>query len=236
MLRGDMRIALSMMLIASSLSACHHGDARFDSDFDRPFDVGGTVFSYLDETRADLSTEADPRVVVAMTWVVFNPAGDLNDRPGDELDAIRHELGLRDAMSLVFANQGEVDAGESFEVIIEGDQQMSIRGLQAFLHLSPERLNADSTYDGLLPFASKRTVTVDIEQATFVDSAASVNGDITIKFEAVEGRDPGSAREGLLTGTFAAPLVTERTAEQNLAVLRVEEELGLPLSDRAVVP
>jgi hypothetical protein len=230
-----MKACLALSVLVAAVGACHHGDANFSSDFDRAFDVGGTVFSYVDATRSDLSTEADPRVVVAATWIVFNPTGDLNDRTGDELAAMQHELQLRDALSLVFPAQGEVDAGETFEVVIEGEQQTSARGLQAFLHLAPERVTSSSTYSGLQPFASKRTITVTLEQATFVDSAATVAGDVTIQFEAVPGRDPGSAREGLLQGSFVAPLVVERTAEQNLALLDVKDNIGLPLSDRALV-
>ena len=70
------RILLVTSLLAASAAAggCRFGQARFDGTLsDRTFDPGGTVFCYVDEHDAALVAEPDPRVAVAMTWVIFNP-------------------------------------------------------------------------------------------------------------------------------------------------------------------
>ena len=47
------------------------------------------------------------------------------------------------------------------------------------------------------------------------------------------GLDPGNARTGTIEARFRAPLVAERTAEENLALLRASTPvLPLPLDGR----
>jgi hypothetical protein len=124
------------------------------------------------------------------------------------------------------------DVGESFsataegEVIVDGD-------LDFALHLAPERLDAASTYADVVPFGSRRTLEVELDAVSFADADAGLSGTVTLTFDAVEGLDPGNARKGTIEGRFRAPLVVERTAERNLALLRAQTPvLPLPLDGR----
>lgn len=228
-------LLLSMVAVLVWSSACRFGDARFESTFEgRGFDPGGTVFSYVDGHDDNLVEEGDPRVVLVMTWIVFDPTRELNDIDGAALASMAHEMEVRDALAVTFDRQGAVDAGERFSVIIDGDVQTSERALQASLHLAPERLDERSSYAAFEPLASRRTVKVDVETASFGDAAAILAGTMEIDFETVDGRDPGDAVEGVFHGEFHAPVVPERTAESNLALLGASRLLGVPLPPRAV--
>ena len=212
------------------VTGCRTGDASFESTVPgRAFDPNGTVFAYLDEHDDNLVKDDNPRVVVAMTWVIFDPQGDLNDLEGSALEEMKHELVLRDAVSLVFAEQKGVDAGEGFSAVLEGDAIQETDQLTPTIHFAPERLTATSTYGDLKPLASKRTVKVAIESATFQDAQPVIKGSLSIELKTTDA-DPGSALEGSISGTFTAPLVSERTAEQNLSLLDVKDVIGLPLT------
>lgn len=211
---------------------CRFGEAHFSSELDVAFDPGGTVFSYLDERGSDLVVDPDPRVVVAMTWIVFDPNSDLNDLDGAALSSMSHEMAVRDTLVLVFDHQGAVDAGEKFSFTKDGDAGVDGVGLETRVHLAPERLTADSTFAALNPIASRSISAVTIDSAGFGDADAVVAGTCTIEFQAVAGRDVGTAREGIIEGSFRAPLVQEQLAEHNLALLDSEGLLGLPLQPR----
>ena len=224
-------LALALPLLCG---ACRFGDAQFTGAIDGiPFDPGGTVFSYLDVHDANLASDTDPRVVVAMTWIAFDPSSDLSDRSGAELDDDAHELAQRDALALVFDHQGAVDAGKSYKSVVVGDVENGADGMTARVHLAPERLSNQTTFAAFAPFASKRTVDVKLTSADFKAATPVIAGTITLSFTAVPGTDPGTAREGSYTGTFSAPLVDERVAEHNLSLLLVKGSLGLPLDARA---
>ena len=217
------------------LGGCRTGDARFESTLGSVgFDPGGTVFSYLDARDDNFVEDADPRVAVFMSWIIFDPTSDLNDFEGSALADMSHELGLRDAFSLSFDHQGAVDPDATFTTTLNGTEDVGTGALHAGIHLAPERLSSDSTYADVVPLASSRTITVKITEASFPDADAELAGEVTITFEPVEGRDPGNALEGAFTGTFRAPLVPERNAEQNLALLNTAPLLGLPLPARPV--
>jgi hypothetical protein len=217
----------------SLMGGCRFGEAQFSSNFaDVGFDPGGTVFSYVDARDASLAEQADPPVAVAMTWIVFDPSSDLGDVDGASLFAMSHEMSLRDGLAIVFPRQGALDAGENFsattegEVVIDGDLDFAV-------HLAPERLDAASTYADVVPFGSRRTLEVALDAVSFTDADAGVSGTLTLTFDAVEGLDPGNARKGSIEGRFRAPLVVERTAERNLALLRDQTPvLPLPLDGR----
>lgn len=232
-----MRLAASMCASFCALSAlatgCRFGEARFTTTFDDvAFDAGGTVFSYVDAADAGLAVSEDPPVAIAMTWIVFDPSSDLSDVDGASLFGMAHEMSLRDAMAIVFPRQGALDAGESFSITREGDTITAGGDVDFALHLAPERLDESSTYADVIPFGSKRTLDVDLEDVAFGDADAGVFGSFTLTFDTVEGRDPGNARKGTIEGTFRAPLVAERTAEKNLALLRDQTPvLPLPLDD-----
>lgn len=233
---------LPLALCVTSLGGCRFGEARFETSFDGVgFDPGGTVFAYLDERDAQGVEDRDPRVVVAMTWVVFDPQSDLNDLDGASLSAISHEMAVRDTLVLVFNHQGDVDDGEKFRGVRQGDVQDPDGdddgdGFDARVHLAPERLSAASTFQEIEPFASRKETDVEIDAVDFADGAAFVSGQVTIEFTAVAGSDPGNAREGDIEGDFRAPLVDEVIAEANLALLDDDGLLGLPLADRPGEP
>jgi hypothetical protein len=236
--------ALGLLVALGGASGCRFGEAAFTSTFDdKAFDPGGTVFSMLDARDEDLVEEDDPRVAVAMTWVVFDPAGDLSDLDGAALASMAHEMSLRDALTIVFDRQGVVDAGTGFSVVREGDAIVSsgdgddvLSGVDFRLHLAPERLDASSTYADIAPFGSRRTLEVTIDDADFGASDPVVAGSVTLTFEAIAGRDAGNAREGRFEGTFRAPVVGEAVAEKNAALLAGAVDgagvLALPLPPR----
>lgn len=236
-MRVTARLSLLMAagaLAVLSLTGCRFGSAGFSGDFDgRAFDPGGTVFAYVDEHDDALATEARPRVAIVMTWIVFDPGADLNDFSGSELEDMKHEAELRDAFALVFDDQGDITSGASFESIREGDTELGDGGLSARIHLSPERLGSTSNYADFQPFASRAEVDVAIENASFTDGfGKEIRGSATVQLSRTD-RDAGDAREGAVTGTFVAPLVEERVAEQNLALLGLDALLGVPLPPRA---
>lgn len=223
-------LPLLMSALALFASGCQFGGASFSGDFDgRPFEPGGTVFSYVDGYDDSLVEVERPRVAVFMSWLMFDPAADLNDRPGTELEDLKHELRLRDAMALVFDDQVDVSAGASFTTELSGGQVVSSDGLMAQIHLAPERLTSASTYAAFRPFGSSRVVSVGIDEAGFVEGGARlVRGSISVDIS-VSDTDPADARVGRVEGEFTAPLVDERMAEHNLSLLSVEDVLGLPL-------
>lgn len=222
-------VLLSLVLLAS---ACRFGEARFESTVDgRAFDPAGTTFAYVDKTNADLVAEDDPRVVVVSTWIIFDPTGDLNDLEGSALANYSHEVELRDAFALVFDRQSTIEQGAAFKSVVRNGVERDDDDMLATLHLAPERLDANSTYGDAVPLASQRVVDVTITADTLADANAVLSGDITVTFQRAE-TDPGEVREGTFTGAFTAPVVAERTAEHNLALLDVEDVLGLPLAPR----
>jgi hypothetical protein len=230
--------SFSRFLVLGGLSAaigtgasCRFGEARFESTFEGVgFDPGGTVFSYVDGHDDLLVPDGNPRVVVVMTWIVFDPTRDLNDVDGSELADMAHEMRLRDALSLTFDEQGAVDPGEEFTSVVVGDEETDDGGMTARVYLAPERLDASSSYEDFEPFASERHTKVSVADADFDEGSGVIAGDVEIVFEA-DDADPGTAREGTLTGTFRAPLVEERVAEQNLGLLAAADVLGVPPSD-----
>jgi hypothetical protein len=241
------RAALGVVAVVAVVTVgggCRFGEAAFSTSFDDTgFDPGGTVFSTLDGRDENLVEDDDPRVAVAMTWVVFDAAGDLSDLDGAALSSMAHEMAVRDALTLVFEHQGEVDAGARFLVVREGsaivqsgDGEDVLPGLDFRLHTAPERLDAGSTYAGIEPFGSRRTLEVTIDEATFGDADPVVAGELTLTFDAIAGRDAGNAREGTFSGTFRAPLVGEALAEKNAALLAgaqgSDAVLALPLPPR----
>jgi hypothetical protein len=236
-------VAVALGALATA-GGCRFGEASFTSTFDdATFDPGGTVFSTLDARDENLVEDDDPRVAVAMTWVVFDAQGDLSDLDGAALASMSHEMSLRDALTIVFDHQGTVDRDAQFSVVHEGDDVVAAGdgddvqgGLDFALHLAPERLDASSTYAGIAPFGSRRTLEVTIDDADFGDVDPVVAGHVTLSFDAIDGRDAGNAREGRFEGTFIAPLVNEAVAEKNAALLDGATDgdgvLALPLPAR----
>lgn len=212
-------------------SGCRFGEARFAGDVGgRAFDPAGSVFHYVDSRDDNLLEDPRPRVVVAMTWLAFDPTRDLGDLSGAALSDLRHEHGLRDALALLFDDQAELVEGASYESIDAAGIEQGDGALQVRLHLAPERLTSTSSYDDFAPLASRREVRVHIDEATFAVEPR-VAGTVEVTFSRSDD-DPADARIGRLEGNFIAPGVEERVAEHNLALLGAETTLGLPLPAR----
>jgi hypothetical protein len=114
--RSKMRpICIAGLMLALAISGCRFGEASFQGEVeDTPFDPGGTVFAYVDAFDDNFVEYTTPRVVVFMSWLTFDPERDLRDRSGSELENLRHELGLRDAMSLVFRDPDAMEMNADF--------------------------------------------------------------------------------------------------------------------------
>jgi hypothetical protein len=225
--------AVAMSCVCVGLVGCRFGEAQFSTSLDGVgFDAGGTVFSYVDGRDASLTEDPDPRVVVAMTWIVFDPSSDLGDVDGASLFGMAHEMSRRDALAIVFPTQSAVDGGERYSGTNEGDVRVA-GDVEFALHLAPERLNAASTYADIVPFGSQRTLEIELDDVSFSEVDAGLSGTLTVEFDTVDGLDPGNARTGTIEARFRAPLVAERTAETNLSLLRASTPvLPLPLDGR----
>ena len=211
---------------AAALSACRFGGGAFEGDLGgQPFDPIGTAFTYLDARDADLAARETPRVVVVSTWLIFDPNRDLNETEGALLEDMQHEAALRDNLALIFASPDVAGPGETLVSVREGGQQAEGEDLDARVYLQPEVLTRASTFDGFRPFASRRTVSTTVT-ALDLAAGAGFSGDVSLVLERAEG-DPDDAREGQVSGDLFAPVVGERLAEHNLAVLGIDELLGL---------
>jgi hypothetical protein len=224
------RFLVVTLALAALLTGCRVGEASFDGDIGgRAFTPGGTTFAYVD-ARDDNLNELDPaHVAVAMTWIIFDPASDLSDLNGSELENWRHELRLRDALSLVFADEADVVPGATFQSVVQGGNETGDGKLLARLHLAPERLSASSTYADFVPFGAQRTVSVELDEARLLEDGPVLAGTITVNIGRAD-TDPDDVLTGELQGRFRAPVVEERVAERNLSLLITDDILGLPIA------
>jgi len=224
--------ALALAAVAAT-SGCRFGQAAFTGNIDgRAFDPTGTVFAYVDEHDDALVQDKRPRVVVAMTWIVFDPERDLNDVDGSTLEDMAHEMRLRDALALVFDDQGVLSSGQTHEGISDANGPTPNDDLVAFVHLAPERLSPQTGFADFTPFGSKRTTTVKLDRVSFTDVRPVISGGVELSFTSTQ-TDPGVTHQGSFSGTFEAPIIEERLAESNLALLGADTIVGLPLAPRA---
>ena len=138
---------------------------------------------------------------------------------------------LRDALAIVFDDAAALAPGDRFESSIVGGVEQATDGIEVRLHFAPERLNALTTYADFKPFGSEREAVVRLDTVGLQPPVSSLDGSIDITVRASEN-DPEGVLTGSLQGTFTAPLVDERIAEHNLALLQAEPMLGLPLAPR----
>jgi hypothetical protein len=225
-------VAVVLCVALAPTAGCQWGSAGFVGDVGGlTFDPAGTVFAYVDRRDDNLVEDTRPRAVVFMTWLIFNPAGDLNDLEGAELEDYRHEMKLRDAVAIVFDDAAALAPGDRLESNIVGGVEQAADGVEVRLHFAPERLNAFTTYDAFAPFGSERQAIVRLNTVGLQPPVSSIDGTVDITI-ALGDNDPEGARTGTLQGTFSAPLVDERVAEHNLALLQSEPLLGVPLAPR----
>lgn len=216
------------------LSGCQWGWSTYVGEGDlggRGFDTSGTVFTYVDKNDDNLVEDIRPRAVVFMTWLIFNPAGDLNDLDGAELEDYRHEMRLRDAAAIIFDDAAQLAPGDRLESLVTAGEEQSTDGMTVRLHFAPERLSAWNTYDSFQPYGSVRKVTVNLGTVGLAPPTAAIGGELEIEISLGEN-DPADALTGVLKGTFNGPMVDERVAEHNLGLLDAETLLGLPLQPR----
>lgn len=228
-------IWIAGLMLALATSACRFGEASFRGEVENAqFDPGGTVFAYIDAFDDNFVEYTTPRIVVFMSWLAFDPERDLRDRSGTELENLRHELSLRDAMSLVFSDPDVMNVNADFTSETVDGVLLDQGSMQARLHFAPERLQADSSFEDLKPWGQRRSVAVELSAAD-LDTGGVVSGTLRIRVERTEN-DPADASIGEFEGSFVAPLVQERVAEQNLAVLAAEPWVGLPLPPQVEEP
>jgi hypothetical protein len=228
-MRAGLFRSLSGAAALLALVGCRFGDASFDGKLgERGFDPAGTVFSYIDARDDDLVERDTKPAAVAMVWIAFDPEGDLNDLAGADLESYRHELRMRDALSLVFRDVDELSAGALFESLVEGGTELGEGAVKARLHLAPERITRASTYASFEPYGARRSVKVTLREVRLLEGSPRLSGDVVVEISRAATDSP-SVLVGRLEGRFSAPLVDERAAEQNLSLLGVHDLLGLPL-------
>lgn len=236
MLQSKMHKSLLLLLLAISAAGCS-GSVQFDGSLGgKPFAPVGTVFAYFDETDDNFRRISDPPLIIAMTWLTFDPRSDLGARSGAELANMRHELALRDAASFIVPQQSlAVPAATFSEETIAGVVQEGST-MRATLQFAPDPLNGSSSYLDLPPLASQRTIALNIDSIERI-VGGTVSGDLNIAFASVGSEAlQGPIRVGSLRGVFNAPIVEEKLAERNLALLGTRPLLGIPLTDALELP
>ena len=218
-------------ILVAALTGCRFGNASFTHDFDElSFQPNGTVFAYVDGHDEFHAPVDNPKVVLFATWLVISPTADLTDLGGAELEDLRHEFEMREAFSLVFNDQADVDDGADFDWTQIGHEWQEGDSAQLQLHLPPERLTSSSRYSSFTPFASEKEIQTHIDDATFSEGGR-LEGSFSVEMRRGDF-DLSDARTGTLDVTFAAPLVDEFVAERNLAALHAQDVVGVPLLPR----
>lgn len=228
-------IGIAGLMLALTTFGCRFGEANFQGEVENTqFDPSGTVFAYIDAFDDNFVETTNPRVVVFMSWLTFDPERDLRDRSGTELENLRHELGLRDAMSLVFKEPDAMSVNADFTSNTVAGVLSDEGTMEARVHFAPERLRADSDFADVVPWGQQRSVSVELSDVD-LEAGGVVAGTLRIRVERTDD-DPSDASIGEFEGSFVAPLVEERVAEQNLAVLAAETWVGLPLPPQTQAP
>ena len=111
---------LIFCLCIIAVSGCQFGEAHFESDpsSQKSFRPTGTVFAYIDAHDPQLQIRDNPRLHIIMSWLVFNPNDDLSTIQGSRLEDMRHEILLRDLMTMHFYPSTEATKGSQLESIV----------------------------------------------------------------------------------------------------------------------
>jgi hypothetical protein len=88
-------------------------------------------------------------------------------------------------------------------------------------------LTPTSTYAEFVPYGSRRQITVSVSEASVLPESTLLAGTLTVDIGRADV-DPPEVLTGRLEGTFRAPGIGERIAEQNLSLLALDDLLGLP--------
>lgn len=232
---------LCTFLGASLLTlGCGYGNGSFTGDIGgREFRPVGSIFGFVDalEPAPELKGRSQPRVVVALTYVAFDPSVDQEHLSGTELADLAHAIEINDWASLWWQDRDKVTKGSSFTDTLvmgstdgryddsdatteEGDQ-----AFQARFGVARETLEPSSNYSSYQPFGTRAVVTVHLKEVN-LESGGKVAGQLTLTVERVES-DPADARTGTVEGEFSATMIGERIAEKNFETLDLYRILGV---------
>ena len=224
MKRSSLYRLATLALMISTLTACQFGEAHFEADPDsqKSFQPTGTVFAYVDAHDPQLQTRSNPRLHIVMSWLVFNPNDDLSTISGSQLEDMRHEIQLRDLMTMHFYPSTEATKGSQLESILSNAEILSDGRFVAHVLPAPDVLNENDSYNNFEPLGSLRSVEISIDDAGFNPNQSIVTGRLTIDITP-DIADPQNAVSRVWTGSFSAPVIEERLAEKNISILGLTE-------------
>lgn len=216
---------LGLWMIA--LTGCQFGEAHFETDpsSQKSFKPTGTVFAYVDAHDPQLQTRDNPRLHIVMSWLVFNPNDDLSTIQGSRLEDMRHEIQLRDLMTMHFYPSTEATKGSQLESILSQTDVLSDGRFIAHVLPAPDILDEDDSFNNYAPLGSLRSVEISIDDAGFNPNQSIVTGRLTIDIQP-DIADPENALSRVWTGAFSAPVIEERLAEKNISILGLTEYVG----------
>ena len=215
---------LHRLALVALLGGCQFGEASFEKDPEsqKAFSPNGTVFAYVDAYDDDLKLRANPRMHIIMSWLVFNPNDDLSTLPGSRLEDMRHEIQLRDLMTMHFYPNTEATKGSTLESVLDETFIVSDGRFIAHVQPAPELLDESANFDDYVPMGSLRSVEISIDESGFVPNQSVVSGRLAIDIQRTVS-DPDEAITRTWTGAFAAPIIEERLAEKNVEILGLNE-------------
>jgi hypothetical protein len=224
MLRTSHFRFLIFCLCIIAVSGCQFGEAHFESDpsSQKSFRPTGTVFAYIDAHDPQLQIRDNPRLHIIMSWLVFNPNDDLSTIQGSRLEDMRHEILLRDLMTMHFYPSTEATKGSQLESIVSHADILSDGRFVAHVLPAPEILDEDDSFNNYAPLGSLRSVEISIDAAGFNPNQSIVTGRLTIDIQP-DIADPENALSRVWTGAFSAPVIEERLAEKNISILGLTE-------------
>ena len=115
----------------------------------KAFNPTGTVFAYVDAHDPQLQIRSNPRLHIVMTWLVFNPNDDLSTVSGSRLEDMRHEIQLRDLMTMHFYPSTEATKGSQLESILSNAEILSDGRFVAHVLPAPDVLDENDSYTEL---------------------------------------------------------------------------------------